>query len=97
MLRKALMSLVFVGALAGAAEAADIRVTIAPPRGRVERRPPMPSRGYVWTSGYNRWDGHAYMWVPGEWQRPPRARARWVSPQWRRHGREWVFVEGRWR
>ena len=97
MLRKGLMALVFAGALAGAAEAADIRVTIAPPRARVERRSVMPGRGYVWVPGFYSWDGRAYAWRAGEWQRPPHARAHWVAPRWRRHGHEWVFVEGRWR
>ena len=97
MLQKGLLAFVFAGALATCASAADIRVRIAPPRVRVERRPPPPSRGYVWTPGYHRWDGNAYVWTDGTWVNPPRARAHWVAPRWRKHGHEWVFVEGHWR
>lgn len=97
MFRKAIFTLVFAGALAGAAEAADIRVYVAPPPPRVEARGRMPGRGYVWTPGYYRWDGRAYNWQSGAWARPPRGRGHWVQGHWRRHGREWVFVEGHWR
>ncbi len=97
MIRRGLLACVAALVLTGAAGAAEIRVKIAPPRARVEKRIAAPGRGYVWTSGYQRWDGRAYVWVPGQWLRPPRPRARWVAPHWVKSRGEWVFIEGRWR
>ncbi|MBZ5624971.1 MAG: hypothetical protein LAQ69_40660 [Acidobacteriia bacterium] len=91
-----LIGLVFAGALAFSAAAADIVVRIAPPRVVVEKRAPRPSREHVWVSGYQRWDGNAYAWSQGRWEQPPRHRAHWVAHHWvRRHG-GWVLVEGHW-
>jgi hypothetical protein len=87
-------------ALAAAAPPAQVHVyvNLAPPRAIVERRPVSPGPGYVWVAGYHRWDGRAYEWVPGRWERAPRRGARWVAPQWRHDRRQgWYFVEGRWR
>jgi len=50
----------------------------APPRGRVyvnavppppivEVRRAAPGPAYVWIDGYHRWNGRAYVWVPGRW------------------------------
>ena len=77
--------------------AAEIVVRVAPPRAIVERRGPPPGRGYIWTPGYHRWDGHRHVWVPGAWVLPPRARAHWVPAHWVRRHHEYVFVEGHWR
>ena len=98
MLRKGLLALVFsAGLMTTGAMAADIRVHIAPPRVHVEKRSHRPGANYVWTPGYHRWEGNRYVWSDGTWVVPPRSHARWVAPHWRRDGREWVFVEGRWR
>ena len=72
-------------------------VRVGPPAPIVEARVAAPGPGFVWIEGYHRWDGRAYVWTPGRWERPPRARAVWVAPHWvnDRHG--WYFVEGRWR
>jgi hypothetical protein len=43
----------------------DVLVTEAPPPVRVETRSVAPGPGYVWTSGYWRWTGARYEWVPG--------------------------------
>jgi hypothetical protein len=78
---------------------AQVHITIGPPRRPVERVPPPPPehRDWAWHAGYHRWDGRAYVWVPGEYVAPPHPRARWVSGHWdRRHG-EYVWVEGHWR
>ena len=75
----------------------EVVVKVHPPRRVVETRGAAPERGYVWTSGYHRWDGHAYVWTAGRWQRPPHEHAVWVSHHWvHRHG-GWVLVEGHWR
>ena len=62
-----------------------------------ERRLVAPGRGYVWTPGYQRWDGRAYVWAPGAWVLPPRPRARWVPAHWAQRRGGWVFIEGHWR
>ena len=72
-------------------------ITIAPPPPRHEVPPPAPHPGWVWQAGYHRWDGHAYVWVPGTWVEPPHPHARWVPGHWApRHG-EYVWIEGHWR
>jgi WXXGXW repeat (2 copies) len=97
MLRKGLLAGLFAAVLSINVFAADIVVRVAPPRARVETRVPAPGPGYVWTPGYNRWDGRAYVWVPGAWVMPPHPHAHWVAHRWEhRHG-GWVFVEGHWR
>jgi|SRR5580704_87257 hypothetical protein len=97
MLRKGLLGLVFASALTLSAVAAEVVVRVAPPVAIVESRGVAPGRGYVWQSGYHRWDGNAYAWTAGTWAAPPRPGAHWVAHRWvRRHG-GYVFVEGRWR
>jgi hypothetical protein len=97
MLRRGLIALVFASALTFSAAAAEVVVRVAPPAAIVETRGVAPGPGYIWIGGYHRWDGAAYVWVPGRWDRPPRPGAHWVAHRWvRRHG-GYVFVEGRWR
>ena len=80
-----------------AASFAEVVVRIGPPAPIVEHYGPAPAPGYVWIAGYHRWDGGRYVWVPGRWDRPPRAHAVWVPHRWEhRHG-GWVMVEGHWR
>ena len=92
---------VLVVALAASATAStQVRayVRIGPPAPIVEVRPAAPHAGRVWVSGYHRWDGRVYVWVPGRWVAPPRAHVRWVPGRWvhdQHHG--WYWVEGRWR
>ena len=76
---------------------AQVFVGVAPPRPLVERRLARPGPRYVWTPGYHRWDGRAYVWVPGQWVLRPRPRAIWVPARWVHRPRGWVFVEGHWR
>jgi hypothetical protein len=97
MLRKGLIASIFAATLVFSASAADVVIRVAPPAAIVERPVPAPGPGYVWTPGYHRWDGRAYVWVPGAWVRPPRPHARWIPGHYvRRHG-GWVFIEGHWR
>ncbi|MGH7484266.1 MAG: YXWGXW repeat-containing protein [Vicinamibacterales bacterium] len=75
-----------------------VYVRVGPPAPIVERRVVAPGPGYVWIPGYHVWDGRAYVWRGGRWDRPPRAGGRWVAPRWvhnRRNG--WYLVEGHWR
>jgi hypothetical protein len=77
--------------------AVRVYVNVAPPPLIVETRPPAPGPLYVWVGGYHRWDGRAYVWVPGRWVVPPRRHGRWVPGHWVRHRRGWFWVEGHWR
>jgi len=96
MLRKGLIGLVFATALAFNA-AAEVVVQVAPPRAIVETRGTAPGPGYVWVSGYHRWDGKAYVWTAGRWEQPPRPHAHWVAHRWVHRHDGWVLVEGHWR
>jgi WXXGXW repeat (2 copies) len=80
------------------ARAARVYVRIGPPAPIVETRIVAPSRRHVWIAGYHRWDGQAYVWVPGRWELPPAHRRAWVRGHWvheRRNG--WYWVDGHWR
>jgi hypothetical protein len=97
MFLKRLIGLVFAGALAFSALGGDLVIRVRPPRVQFERRDRRPSRNHVWISGYQRYDGNAYVWTPGRWEQPPRAHARWVSHRYEHRRGGWVFVEGHWR
>jgi hypothetical protein len=97
MLRKGLIALVFAGALTLGTSFAEVVVKVAPPAAVVETRPAAPGPNYVWINGYQSWNGSAYVWVPGRWDVPPRAHARWVAHRWVKRGGGWVMVEGHWR
>jgi hypothetical protein len=97
-MRKLIPAVLFALALGvGTVQAAEIVVRVAPPRVLVEKRVARPGPGYVWISGYHRWDGNAYAWERGRWEVPPRAHARWVAPRWVHRHDGYAFVEGRWR
>ena len=97
MILKRAIGLVFAGALAFSAMAAEIVIRVAPPRMVVERRGRAPSRNHVWIQGYHNWDGQRYVWVQGRWEQPPRARAHWVAHHYVRRNGGYVLVEGHWR
>jgi len=97
-MRKTLLLGILAGAMAiGVAGAEDIVVKVRPPKAVIEHRSTRPSREHVWVSGYHKWDGHAYAWEPGRWEKPPRARAVWVAPRWQHRNGGYVFVAGHWR
>lgn len=96
-MKKSLAAVLLAASLLPAAAMAQVVIRIGPPAPVVERPAPPPERGMVWISGYHRWDGNGYVWVPGHYDRPPRPHAVWVPHRWEhRHG-EWVLVEGHWR
>jgi|SRR5580658_7319328 hypothetical protein len=97
MLRKGLIALVFAGGLTLGTAFAEVIVKVAPPAAVVETRPAAPGTGYVWIDGYQNWNGSAYVWVPGRWELPPRANARWVAHRWVHRNGGYVMVEGHWR
>jgi len=76
---------------------AEVYIQLPPPPVQFEVRGAPPSRVHVWIAGYYSWDGSAYAWVPGHWERPPRAYAIWIPGHWRRHVRGWYWVPGHWR
>ena len=80
---------------------ADVKVRVyvpdPPPSPPVEVIGVAPSHRYAWVPGFHRWDGKAYVWVPGHWAVKPPSRAKWVPGHWERHQRGWYWVEGLWR
>ena len=81
-----------------AAPRGRVYVRVGPPAPIVETRVVAPGPGYAWIPGFHAWDGRAYVWRPGRWERGPRAKARWVPARWVHEGRHgWYLVEGHWR
>jgi hypothetical protein len=80
-----------------AAPRGRVYVRVRPPAPIVEARVVSPGPGYVWVSGYHNWNGRAYVWVPGRYERPPRPRSVWVPAHWQHERHGWYLVEGRWR
>lgn len=97
MVLKRVIGLVFAGALALSAAAPDIVVRIGPPRIVVQKRGRAPSRNHVWVQGYQSYNGHGYVWVPGRWEQRPQPRSRWVAHRWVHKNGGYVLVEGHWR
>jgi WXXGXW repeat (2 copies) len=93
----AVLTVVLFAAPACASPRGRVYVRIGPPAPVVERAVVAPGPGYVWLPGYYRWDGRAYVWVPGRHVLPPRPRAVWVPGHWAQERRGWFWVEGRWR
>ncbi len=69
-------------------------VNVAPPAPRIE--PIVQRPGFVYATGYWRWNGANYTWVAGHYERMQPGR-RWVQPHWSRgpNGR-WHFEPGHW-
>jgi hypothetical protein len=95
--RKIFLSSMFMLAFGIGTAQAQVVVKIAPPKARVEHRGARPSKDHVWVNGYHRWDGKAYAWEPGRWEKAPHAHAVWVAPKWQHRHDGWVLVEGHWR
>lgn len=81
----------------GAPVAAVTYVDHEPPPARHEPVPAAPGADHVWVGGFWRWEGRAYVWVPGRHVLRPRPRAVWVAGHWARHHRGWYWTEGHWR
>jgi hypothetical protein len=83
---------------ASPASAARIYVSVAPPAPIAEVRVTAPGPGYVWVGGFHRWDGAAYVWVPGRWALPPHGHKVWVAGHWSHHHTHgYYWVDGHWR
>ena len=85
--------------LGGCATYGGGRVYVAspPPPILVETRPGPPGSGQVWISGYHRWEGRRYVWVPGYWTVPPHHRGEWIPGHWQETRRGWRWLPGHWR
>lgn len=88
---------VYMTAAPACAPSGRLYVRVGPPPPIVEVREVGPGSGYVWIDGYQRWDGGAFVWVRGRWDRPPRPRAVWVPARWAQDRHGWFLTEGRWR
>jgi WXXGXW repeat (2 copies) len=97
MFKKSLITSALGLFLAIGAANAEVVIRVGPPAPIVEHRPVAPGPGYVWTGGYHRWDGRAYVWTPGAWVVAPRPHAVWVAPHYVHRNGGYVFVEGHWR
>ncbi|MDQ2926122.1 MAG: hypothetical protein M3R43_11280 [Acidobacteriota bacterium] len=78
---------------------AQIIVRVRPPERIVEEVPAPPSEhpNYVWHPGYHKWDGNAYVWVPGSYVAAPREHDVWIEGKWVADGDGWVWHEGHWK
>lgn len=75
---------------------ARVYVRVGPPAPLAEVRVVAPSPHHVWIAGYHRWDGAAYVWVPGRWDLPPARHTAWVAGHWVHHASNgWYWVDGR--
>jgi hypothetical protein len=91
----ALSLLTLVPGTAGASTRVYVR--IGPPAPIVETRVVAPGPHHVWIAGYHRWDGRAYVWVPGRWELPPSAYHAWVPGHWAQSHHGYYWVDGHWR
>jgi hypothetical protein len=92
--RRVLLTSVFV-ALSGAAVAQPGYPPIPPPR--MEPVPPLPHGAYIWRPGYWRWNGRAYLWVPGRYLIRQPGWHEWVQGRWVMRGGGWVWIDPYWR
>lgn len=67
-----------------------------PPPPQSEPPPPPPPEGQVWVAGEQHWNGHAYEWHQGHYERPPRPNSRHVAGHWEQHGRQKTWVDAHW-
>jgi hypothetical protein len=74
-----------------------VYVPAGPPAEVVETQTPAPGPNYVWIAGYHTWNGTAYVWTPGHWERSPAPGEVWVPGHWRHNYNGWYWVPGHWR
>jgi YXWGXW repeat-containing protein len=96
-MKKSLIAVLFGVLLAAGGASAQIVIGIGPPPVRHEVIPPRPGPNYVWVGGFQRYEGRAYVWVPGHYVVPPHRHARWVLGHWAHRRGGYVWVEGHWR
>ncbi|MCM3877788.1 MAG: hypothetical protein NEA02_15385 [Thermoanaerobaculia bacterium] len=77
----------------------DLHVRIVPqgpPRRQREVRTARPGRNHVWQSGFWHHTGSDWAWNGGRWLEPPRARAHWVGPRYKRVRGGYQYIPGHW-
>lgn len=67
-----------------------------PPAPPAEPVPPPPTPEHTWVAGHHRWDGRAYVWERGHYERRPHANARYVAGHWDRREHGHVWIDGHW-
>jgi WXXGXW repeat (2 copies) len=77
--------------------ASVVYVRTEPPVTRVETVPVSPGRNYVWVTGYWRYSGDQYLWVPGSYVVPASGYTVWVPGRWDHDGHGYFWRAGYWR
>lgn len=71
-----------------------VGITMPPPAPRIE--PIVQRPGFVYATGFWRWDRNHYAWVPGHYE-PLRPGYLWRQPHWSRNpDGTWQFTPGHW-
>lgn len=78
-----------------AVSAADVLIVRTAPPAPRDEVVPAARRGYVWTPGYWRWNGHRYVWAHGKYVRA-RHGYYWREPAWAEREGRWEFNRGQW-
>ena|SRR5690349_18894827 len=91
------LGLALVGSACGPHEGVRVYVPAAPPPRVAESITVAPGPEYLWVPGYHVWNGSAYIWTPGRWERRPANRRAWVPGHWNHDRHGWYWVEGHWR
>ena len=73
-------------------------VVKAPPKPRVESKPPKPFIKAVWIDGNWKWNSgdNNYVWVTGHWAKAKPGKA-WVKGHWKKTPKGHAWVKGHWR
>jgi hypothetical protein len=79
--------------LTASADTIIVRKAPPPPRHEVV---PKARHGYVWAPGYWSYNGRAYVWQKGHYERV-RAGYYYNQPAWVERGGRWEFARGEWR
>jgi hypothetical protein len=56
-----------------------------------------PGPDFVWIRGYHVWNGNAYHWQSGRWERRPHSNASWVDGKWNHTSKGWYWRDGHWK
>ena len=80
----------------GDPEPTRMLVNAPPPEVKESMPSTPPKEGYVWSSGYWKWNGKSYSWVEGDWIQTVDPVKKWIDPTWSREGEKWFFTPGHW-
>ena len=78
--------------------AGELIVAEPPPAPRAEVAGTAPDEHHIWVGGYWVHVNERWVWVPGQWDTPPRAGERWVPGHWtqKQNGHDWIWSPGYW-